>query len=140
MSSFNFTNAAKNLAKANVDFDTLSAKVLLVTAAPNQNHEFRNQLTTELAAGGGYTQGGIAQAFTLDAVDTTNHRQPISYTDITNGWTGATWTGVVGAIIYVNVGTSATDILLHYIEFATVTQPTSGNFSIDYTAPFYLNA
>jgi len=140
MASFNFTHAAKNLAKANIDFDTLTTKVLLVTAAPNQNHEFRSSLTTELAAGGGYTQGGIDQPFTLDAVDTTNHRQAVSYTDITNGWTGATWTGVVGAIIYVNVGSAATDILLHYVEFGSVTQPTSGNFSIDYTAPFYINA
>lgn len=141
MASFNFDNIARALAKADLDFDTVTLKVLLVTAAPNRATMVnRSDMTNELANGNGYATGGIAQAFTLGALDTTNHRQPITFTDVTNGWTGATFTGVVGCVIYKNSGAAATDTLLHYVEFATVTQPTAGTFSLDYTTPMYINA
>ena len=139
MASFNFDGLARSLAKADVDFDTASLKVLLVTSAPTRTWLNRNQITNEVT-GTGYTAGGIAQAFTLDALDTTNHRQSITLTNISSGWTGATFTGVVGAVVYVNTGTSSTDTLLTYVEFSSVTQPTAGTFSITYTAPIYINA
>lgn len=140
MASFNFDNAARALAKADADFDTLTLKVLLVTVAPNRATMVNRSDITNEVTGTGYTAGGISQAFTLDALDTTNHRQSITLTDITNGWTTATFTGVVGAVIYKNTGTSSTDTLISYVEFSSVTQPTAGNFSIDYTAPLYINA
>lgn len=139
MASFNFDGLARSLAKADVDFDTASLKVLLVTSAPTRTWLTRNQITNEVT-GTGYTAGGIAQAFTLDALDTTNHRQSITLTNISSGWTGATFTGVVGAVVYVNTGTSSTDTLLTYVEFSSVTQPTAGTFSITYAAPIYINA
>lgn len=139
MASFNFDGLARSLAKADVDFDTASLKVLLVTSAPTRTWTTRSQITNEVT-GTNYTAGGIAQAFTLDAIDNTNHRQSITLTNITSGWTGATFTGVVGAVVYVNTGTSSTDTLLTYVEFSTVTQPTDGTFSITYSAPLYINA
>lgn len=139
MASFNFDGLARSLAKADVDFDTASLKVLLVTSAPTRTWLTRNQITNEVT-GTGYTAGGIAQAFTLDALDTTNHRQAITLTNISSGWTGATFTGVVGAVVYVNTGTSSTDTLLTYVEFSGVTQPTAGTFSITYSSPIYINA
>lgn len=139
MASFNFDGLARSLAKADVDFDTASLKVLLVTSAPTRTWLTRNQITNEVT-GTGYTAGGIAQAFTLEALDTTNHRQAITLTNISSGWTGATFTGVVGAVVYVNTGTSSTDTLLTYVEFSSVTQPTAGTFSITYSAPIYINA
>ena len=141
MASFNFDNLPRTLVKADADFDTITLKVLLVTAAPNRvTMVNRSDLTGELAAGGGYTTGGIAQAFSLPALDTTNHRQAITLADIVAGWTGATFTGVVGAVIYKNSGSAATDTLLSYVEFSTVTQPTAGTFGITYAAPIYFNA
>ena len=141
MASANFTNLTRALAKADVDFDTLTAKVMLVSSVPSEANldawANRSDVTNEIT-GTGYTAGGIAQAFTLDAVDTTNNRQSVSYTDITNGWTTSTLSAV-GAIIYKDSGSAATDTLLHFVDFGGTVSSTAGNYSIDYTAPFYIN-
>ena len=147
MASFNFTSFARNLAKADVDFDTATFKVLLVTVAPtvtettgNQDvWDFRDDVTNEVPNGSGYATGGIAQAFTLDALTLNPGRQSITWTNITNGWTAATFSAV-GAIIYQNVGTASTDRLLHFIDFGGTVSCTSGNFSITYSTPLYITA
>lgn len=142
MASANFRILPRALAKGDIDFDTLTAKVLLVSSIPSDANldawEDRADISNEIT-GTGYTAGGIAQAFTLDALDTINNRQPISYTDIVNGWTGATFSSV-GAIIYRDTGSAATDTLMHFVDFNGTVTATAGNFSIDYTAPFYINA
>lgn len=139
MASFNFDGLASALAKAEIDFDTVSLKVLLVTATPTRTWLTRSQVTGEVT-GTGYVAGGIAQPYTLNALDTINHRQPITLTNIVDGWTNATFTGVVGAVVYVDSGSAATDKLVSYVEFTSVTQPTAGTFSINYSAPIYINA
>lgn len=141
MASANFLNAVRALAKADLDFDTITLKVLLVSSIPSEANldawVNRSDVTNEIT-GTGYTAGGIAQAFTLDALDTTNDRQPITLADITNGWTTAT-ISAVGAIIYKNSGSSATDTLLWFVDFGGTVSSTAGNYSIDYTAPAYIN-
>lgn len=141
MASANFTNLPRALAKADIDFDTATFKVLLVSSVPSEANldawANRSDVTNEIS-GTGYTAGGIAQAFTLDAIDTTNNRQSVTWTNITNGWTSATFSAV-GAIIYKNSGTSTTDILLHFVDFGGTVSCTAGNFSITYSTPFYVN-
>lgn len=142
MSSFNFTNIAKHLAKADIDWDTATFKVLLVSSIPtttdttgNQDTwEFRNAITNEIT-GTGYSAGGIAQAFTLNALTLVGGKQTITWTNISNGWTGSTFSAV-GAIIYLNTGTSSTDILLHFVDFGGTVSCSSGNFSITYSNTF----
>jgi hypothetical protein len=141
MASANFTNLPRALAKADIDFDTNTFKVLLVSSLPSEANldswANRSDVTGEVT-GTGYTAGGIAQAFTLDAVDTSNNRQSVTYTNITNGWTSAS-VSAVGAIIYKNSGSAATDTLLHLVDFGGTVTCTAGNFSITYSAPFYIN-
>jgi len=141
MASANFTNLPRHLAKGDLDFDTATFKVLLISSVPSEANldawVYRSDVTTEIT-GTGYTAGGIAQAFTLAAIDTTNNRQAVTYTDITNGWTTATFSAV-GAIIYKDTGNSATDILLHMIDFGGTVSCTAGTYSITYSAPFYIN-
>ena len=69
MASFNFTNLARALAKAEIDFDTASFKVLLVSSVPTTTDTTGNKHTwidradvTNEITGTGYTAGGIAQA------------------------------------------------------------------------------
>lgn len=142
MASANFTNLTRHLAKADIDFDTSTFKVLLVTALPSESNldtwVFRADIANEVANGNGYATGGIAQGFTLDAVDTTNNRQSVTYTNISNGWTAATFSAVA-AIIYQNTGNAATDRLLHLIDFGGTVSCSNGNFSITYSTPFYIN-
>ena len=142
MASFNFTNIAKHLVKADIDWDTATFNVMLVSSVPtttdttgNQDTwEFRNQVTNEIT-GTGYTAGGIAQAFTVNALTLVGGKQTITWTNITNGWTTSTFSAV-GAIIYLNTGTSTTDILLHFIDFGGTVSCTSGNFSIAFSNTF----
>ena len=141
MASANFTNLPRALAKGDIDFDTLTCKVMLISALPSEANldawANRSDVTTEIT-GTGYTAGGIAQAFTLDAIDTTNNRQSVTYTNIVNGWTNSTLSAV-GAIIYKDSGSAATDTLLHVLDFGGTVSSTAGNFSITYSAPFYIN-
>lgn len=141
MASANFTNLPRHLAKGDIDFDTASCKVLLLSAVPSEANldawVYRSDVTTEIT-GTGYTAGGIAQAYTLAAIDTTNNRQAVTYTDITNGWTTATFSAVA-AVIYKDTGNAATDLLMHMIDFGGTVSCTAGNYSITYSAPFYVN-
>ena len=141
MASANFTNLPRALAKGDIDFDTATLKVLLVSSVPSEANldawANRSDVTNEIT-GTGYTAGGISQPFTLDALDTANNKQTIDYTDITNGWTSATFSAY-GAIIYKSTGTASTDTLLHFVDFGGAVSCTSGNFSINYTSKFEIS-
>lgn len=146
MASFNFTNLARALAKAEIDFDTATFKVLLVSSVPTTTDTTGNKHTwidradvTNEITGTGYTAGGIAQAFTLNAATLVGGAQSVSWTDITNGWTSASFSAV-GAIIYLDTGVAANDLLLHFVDFGGTVTCTAGNFSIDYTANFIVTA
>jgi hypothetical protein len=109
MPTSNFTNLTRSLVKGEIDFDTASFKVMLVssvlTEAQLDTWATRSQVTNEIT-GTGYTAGGIAQPYTLDALDTANNRQPITYSNIAAGWTNATITAH-GAIIYRDTGSAS---------------------------------
>lgn len=141
MASAHFTNFLRHLAKADIDFDTLSCKVLLVSSVPSESNldtwEFRSDVTNEVS-GTGYSAGGIAQAYTLNSLDTTGNKQSVTYTNIVNGWTSASFSAV-GAIIYKDTGSAATDILMHFIDFGGTVTASSGNFSITYSQAFAFN-
>ncbi len=141
MPSTNFTNLTRALATGGLNFSTNTFKVLLVSAAPTEAQldawGNRSDIINEIT-GTGYTAGGLAQAFTLDALDTVNNRQSITWTNIINGWSAATFSAF-GAIIYKNSGTSSTDTLLHFIDFGSLVSCTNGTFSISYSTPLYIN-
>jgi len=142
MASENFRQLTRHLAKADIDFDTADLRVLLVSSIPSETNldEWvdRADVTNEVT-GPGYTAGGISQPYTLEAFDSANNRQAITYTNRANGWTDATITAV-GAIIYKHTGVAADDLLLHFVDFGGTVTSTAGNYSITYTAPFYINA
>lgn len=143
MASANFTNVVRHLMNGLVKFDgTQNFKVLLVSSVPSQANldawVNRSDVTNEIT-GTGYSAGGIAQAFTLLSLNTTLHRQEVDFTDIANGWTSATFSAV-GAIIYLDSGSAATDKLLCFEDFGGTVSVTSGSFSITYTSNFYLQA
>ena len=141
MASTNFTNLTRNITQARHNFSSDTLKVLLVSSVPSEANfdawVARSDITNEIT-GTGYTTGGIAQAYTFDALDTTNNRQSVTLTNISSGWTSATFTAY-GAIIYKNSGTASTDYLISFVDFGGAVTCTSGPFSITYTTPLYLN-
>lgn len=142
MASANFRNLARNLALARHNFGSDTLKVLLVSSIPSEANldawVARSDVSNEIT-GTGYTAGGISQAYTLDALDTTNNRQSITLTSISSGWTSATFSAV-GAIIYKNSGTASTDYLMQFVDFGGTVSCSSGPFSITYSTPIYINA
>lgn len=141
MASTNFTNFPRALATGGHNFSSDTLKVILVSSVPSEANfdawANRSDVSNEIT-GTGYTTGGIAQAYTLDALDTTNNRQSITLTNISNGWTSATFSAV-GAIIYKNSGSAATDKLITFVDFNGTVSCTAGNFSITYSTPLYIN-
>jgi len=142
MASANFTNLTDHLAKAAVNFSTDTFKAILVTAVPSESEldTFinRSSVTIEHAATGGYTAGGFAVTASVGAVDTTNNRVAVTYTCASPTYSSATLSAV-GCIIYKSTGSSATDKLLHFVDFGGTVTSTNGNYTITFSTPFYIN-
>lgn len=142
MASANFTILPRTLAVGGINFSTAVCKVLLLAALPTEANldawAFRSDVTGEVAAGGGYAVGGVAQAFVLAALDATNNRQAITYTNLAPGWNPATF-AAVGAIIYQDTALATTDKLLHLIDFGATITGAGAGYNLTYTSPFFIN-
>jgi hypothetical protein len=104
-------------------------KMMLVTSSytPNKDtHLDRADVTNEVAATGGYAAGGVVVACTLSK-DTANDR--IIYTFAPGTWTSSTITAAA-AVIYLNTGTAADDILVLYNDFGGNVVTNNTTFSV----------
>lgn len=148
MESRNFTNLARLLAQGKLQYDTSvdgsadTFKVMLVSSIPSESNFdtwiYRSDVTNEIT-GIGYTSGGIDQPYTFDSIDIANNRQPITYSNIINGWTNATITAA-GAIVYKNTDNINTDLLMHFVDFGNPISCYGGTFSLIYSSPYYINS
>lgn len=122
-----YGKAIQHLAKADIDFDTLSLKAMLCTSSytPNYDtHEFRSDVTNEVT-GTGYSSGGVALTGEGITLDTTNDRLKIDADDADFGT--LTVTGITQMIVYVDTGSAATDLLISNHSF-TSQSPSALNF------------
>jgi len=142
MASTNFTNLPDHLARAAVNFASDTFKAILVTAVPSESDldTFinRSSVTTEHATTGGYNAGGFSVTASVGAVDTANNRVAITYTCASPTYSSATLSAV-GCIIYKSTGSAATDKLLHWVDFGGTVSSTSGNYTVTFSTPFYIN-
>jgi hypothetical protein len=130
MASLVYHKALENWARGNIDFDTDTFKVMLVTSSytPNKStHDYRDDVTNE-ATGTGYTAGGATATVTV-TLDTVNDRLDI-------GLGGATWAASTisarGAVYYKSRGGGAgVDELVAYIDFGATISSTNGTFTLD---------
>lgn len=122
MASVIYTSFWDDMARGNINASTASIKIALTTSGYTEakaTHTKRSDVTSEVAAGNGYTTGGAAVAAMTITKDTANNR-------ITFSIPGATWTTSAGqtltarkAVIYAAVGTAATDQLIAVVDFGT---------------------
>jgi len=131
-----------NLAKGNIDLDTDTFKILLTTSTytPVQDtHEFRSDVTNEVANGNGYTTGGNTLAGVSVTYDTGTNQVRVSWTDPT--WPASTITART-AVIYKSRGGAATaDELLAYVTNDADVSSTNGTFTVDLPVPaLYITA
>lgn len=123
----------QHLAKADIDFDSAALGAMLVTSSytPNYDtHEFRADVTNEVT-GTGYSAGGIALAGEAITLDTTANRLKIDANDADFGT--LTVSGIVGLVIYVVTGSSATDNLVSFHTFSSQS-PSGVNFTYAFHA------
>lgn len=133
MASLIYNSCLDDAVKGNIDFDTDSFKIMLVTSsysADKDAHTKRSDVSNE-ASGTGYTSGGASTTVTVTK-DTANDRVDIDFSDV--AWSSATITAA-GAVIYKSTGTSSSDNLVAFLDFGSNVTSTNGTFTVDITSP-----
>ena len=141
MPSQNFTLLSQALAKAQIDFSTVTVKALLInTTVPTEANfdawQFRSDVTNEHAATGNYVTGGFACTATVNAADTTNNLTGVTIIP-TVGNGAAVFTNSTidsnGAIIYVDTGLATTDRLITFVDFGATISSVNGDFKVTFS-------
>jgi hypothetical protein len=138
MASFVYNSALENAAKGAIDFDTDTFKMLLVTSSYSANkdtHEYRDDVTNEVANGNGYTTGGAATACTV-ARDAYNR---ITITFAATNWTTSTITAAAAVVYKSRGGASSADELVFYNDFGGNVSSSNATFSVGSTVMLYQN-
>jgi hypothetical protein len=118
-------------ARGSVDFDTDTFKVLLTLAAYTENkdtHDFRDDVTNEVAAGGGYTAGGNTATVTV-TLDTANDRVDISLGGTT--WPASTITARKAVYYKSRGGAASADELVAVNDFGSDVISSAGTFTLN---------
>ena len=135
MASKMYGNLVRRAFNGEVDFDTDTIKVALVSSAytPDQdNHQTWSQVKSNEATGTGYTAGGAALSGKTITYDGTNNVTVLDADDVT--WANSTITARY-AVIYDATGASDTEkVLLGYVDFGVNQSSTNGNFTITWDA------
>lgn len=108
-----------HLAKADIDWDSVSLKAMICDAGYTPDfdaHEFRSSVTNEVS-GSGYTAGGVSLTTEAVALDAPNDRVKFTADDADFGT--VTFTAGTQIVVYVDTGSSATDILVSNHTFAS---------------------
>ena len=132
MASLIYDSFLDDIVKNNINMNSDTFKVMLVTSSytPSKGtHAKRSDVTNE-ASGTGYTSGGVTSATTL-SLDTTNHREDITFANVQ--WTSSTITARA-CVIYKSTGTAANDPLVAYVDFGQDVSSTSATFAITFSS------
>lgn len=135
MASLVYNGGIRSALTGGIDFDTDTFKIMLVTSSytPDEDsHLDRADVTNEVANGNGYTTGGGTTTVTVNAVDTTNDRVDIDFSDVS--FSNATITAA-GGVIYKSTGTASTDLLVAYLDFGGDVSSSNGTFTVSVTSP-----
>lgn len=135
VTAFLYGSFPAKLANKEIDWDTDTIKVALLTSAytPAQDtHDYFDDVSASQVTGTGYTAGGATLA-----------SKSVTYTAGTNvttfdaadvSWTSSTITARY-AVIYVDTaGASSTDPLIGYIDFGADVSSSAGTFTITWDA------
>lgn len=132
MANVKYNKGKEAFIKGDLNFGTDTFKIMLVTSAytPDNNHDFRSEVTNEVV-GTGYTAGGQAIAGVTALENDTNDNAVLDCNNIT--WSNSTITAR-GCVLYKDTGNSATDILVAYYDFVTDKTSSAGDFTLTINA------
>ena len=122
-----------DLSKGNIDLDTDTFKLMLVTSAytPTKTHAKRSDITNEVT-GTGYTAGGATLANVTVTQDNTNDLAKFDADDVS--WATSTITAR-GAVLYkARGGASSADELVKYFDFGSDQSSVGAAFTVQFNA------
>lgn len=131
MASFVFNSALRDEAVGNIDYDTDTFKVMLLTSAATPNKDTwakRSDVTNEVT-GAGYTAGGAAATVTVGAVDTANDRVEITLGGA--AWPASTITARYAVYYKSRGGVASADELIAVNDFGSDVTSTNGTFTLN---------
>lgn len=136
MASKVYGNAIKAAFNKEVDWDSDTIRVMLLTSAytPNQDgHDYVDDVrANEVAATGGYTTGGAALTSKTATYDAATNTVKFDAADVT--WAASTITARY-AVVYNDSGaTDATKALIAYFDFTTDRASSNGEFTVRWGA------
>jgi hypothetical protein len=130
MASVIYLSCIDDSAKGNLDFDTNTFRVLLVSSGytPNKlTHTKRSDITNEVS-GAGYTAGGITCTCTVTK-STANNEVTLTFSAV--NWPTASFTAR-GAVYYrARGGASSADELVGYDDFGANVTSSGATFFLD---------
>jgi hypothetical protein len=130
MASLIYNSCIDELARADIDFELDTFKAMLVTSTytPDKDtHDFRNDVTNEVANGNGYTTAGATSTVTVTK-DTANDKVTIQFGAVS--WATSTITAR-GCVYYKSRGgASSADELVAYNDFGSDVSSTGGTFAV----------
>lgn len=130
MADLIFNSFKRDIMNGNIDLDSHSLKVMLLSSAytPNAAHAVKADLSGEIA-GTGYTAGGKA----LASVTVSYAGGTTTFDAADAQWTGASFTARY-AVIYDDTPTSPADPLICLIDFGGDKTVSNGTFTIQFNA------
>jgi hypothetical protein len=139
MPSLVYNSFMRDIATGQVDCDTDIFKMMLVTSSyvASKSHDRRDDITNEVAAGGGYTAGGNVISLTVGTTDNVGNKVDINFS--VPSWTSATITARAG-VIYKSTNTAvpSADQLVGYVDFGSNITSTNGTFAVTVSTPLSL--
>lgn len=135
MASKVYGNAPKAAFNKEIDWDTDSIKVMLLSSAytPNQDsHDYLDDVVANEVAGAGYTAGGAALSGKTATYDAATNTVKFDANDVT--WSASTITARY-AVVYNDSGaTNAAKPLIAYFDFASDRASSNGEFVLRWGA------
>lgn len=127
-----YGNAAKKMLNKEIDWDTDTIKVALLTSSytPAQATDaYWSDISANEASGTGYTAGGatLASKTIVSATNVTT----LDAADVT--WSTSTITARY-AVVYESTGTPTTSALIAYVDFGADVSSSGGDFKITWDA------
>jgi hypothetical protein len=129
MASLIYNSFHEDLARGNIDLDSNTFRMMLVTSSytPNKDtHDKRDDVTNEVT-GTGYTAGGITVAVTVTR-DNTNDRTTVQFD--AGSWANSTITAAAAVVYRSRGGAASADELVFYNDFGGNITTSSTTFSI----------
>lgn len=127
-----YVNALKQAFNKEIDFDTDTIKVALLTNSytPDQDaDDYFSDISANEAAGTGYTAGGATLGSKTVTVDAGTNTVIFDGDDVS--WAASTVTAHY-AVVYVDTGTASTSALIGYADFGVDISSTAGTFLIQW--------